>query len=444
MNKQALLQYAIKSVPRYTSYPTAADFVTIGDEERKLWLNDIANGEAVSVYIHVPYCTEICHYCGCFTKAARRENVIQDYAETLVKDIYLQARYLKGKPKLVHLHWGGGTPSILSPASFKKIMAALKQVFDFDQNGEHAIELDPRTVTPQLAKLMADIGVNRASLGVQDVNLEVQKMIGRIQPISDVENAVQHLRDAGIMRLNFDLIYGLPLQTQKSLEETCNLVASLKPDRIACYGYAHLPKRRANQRLIDSATLPGAFERFQQAETVATTLENLGFVPIGIDHYAKPDDKMVIAMNEERLHRNFQGYTDDNCPTLIGFGVSSISEFRNGYAQTIADINQYRRAIDEGLMATKRGIALDDEDRLRARLIRDLMCRFTINLADYGSMEHFRQEIDHMQPLIKDNLVTMSSSIIAMTKEGRPFVRTIAALFDTYRSYGQGQFSAAI
>ncbi|UXN07792.1 oxygen-independent coproporphyrinogen III oxidase [Bartonella sp. HY761] len=444
MNKETLLHYAIQAVPRYTSYPTAADFVAVGDSERKQWLGEIANGEAVSVYIHVPYCTELCHYCGCFTKAIRRENIIQDYADTLVKDIHLQAGYLKGRPKLVHLHWGGGTPSILSAASFKKVMAALRQVFDFDKDAEHAIELDPRTVTPQLASLMASIGVNRASLGVQDINPDVQKLIGRIQPVEDVENAVKNLRNVGIMRINFDLIYGLPLQTKASLEETCRVVGALEPNRIACYGYAHLPKRRANQRLIDAATLPGAFERFEQAEVVANTLDSLGYVAIGIDHYAKPDDPMTIAMMEDRLHRNFQGYTDDNCPTLIGFGVSSISEFHNGYAQTIADIGQYRRAIDEGTMATKRGIGLDDEDRLRANLIREIMCRFKIDLADYGGIEHFQREINNMASLVKDNIVTIDGSIISITEEGLPFVRTLAALFDTYRSYGQGQFSAAV
>lgn len=444
MNKETLLHYATLAVPRYTSYPTAADFVSVSDDERKDWLSKLQPDEPVSLYLHVPYCRELCHYCGCFTKAVRRSDVIDDYAETLVEDIRLQAQYLKGKPRVVHLHWGGGTPSILSRASFEKIMAVLHETFIFDEKAEHAIELDPRTVTVELAELLASIGVNRASLGVQDVNLDVQKMIGRIQPVDSVERAVKNLRHAGIERINFDLIYGLPLQTEASLRETALLVGALNPDRIACYGYAHLPKRRANQRLIDTALLPGAFERFKQAEVVNNSFAEMGYVAIGIDHFARPNDPMAVAMGEKRLHRNFQGYTDDNCPTLIGFGASSISEFTDGYAQTVADISQYRRAIEEGRLGTVRGIAIDDEDRLRASIIRDLMCRFEVDLEKYGGEDRFSDELSRLAPLIKDGIAKQENGIISMTDEGQPFVRAVAALFDAYRAYNVAQFSAAV
>jgi len=444
MDRDILLRYASLAVPRYTSYPTAADFYPIDDGVRSGWLAMIEADEAVSLYLHIPYCRDICHYCGCFTKAVRREATIEDYVATLVEDIHLQASCLNVRPRVMHLHWGGGTPSILSADAFEKIMAALHQAFDFDPVHEHAIELDPRTVTAELAATLSSIGVNRASLGVQDVNAQVQQEIGRIQPVSDVERAVFHLREVGIQRLNFDLIYGLPCQTLSTLSETCRLVGELEPDRIACYGYAHLPARRANQRLIDAQSLPGAFERFEQAALVGHCFEVQGYVGIGIDHYAKPDDPMAIALGAHRLHRNFQGYTDDDCPTLIGFGVSSISEFSHGFAQTVADIGQYKRAIASGRLATVRGIEIDEEDRERAALIRDLMCYFTVDLCAYGSLGSFAAERDRLKILIADGVVQDQAGVITLTQEGRPFVRTVAAIFDRYRLQSESQFSVAV
>jgi len=444
MDKNVLLRYARLAVPRYTSYPTAADFTPLDDATRINWLGTLAAGAPVSLYLHIPYCRDICHYCGCFTKAVRRTSTIEDYVATLIEDIRLQASYLNGRPKVVHLHWGGGTPSILPAHCFEQIMAALQQAFDFDPDYEHAIELDPRTVTAELAASLAAIGVNRASLGVQDVNARVQQEIGRVQPVSDVERAVTHLRTAGIKRLNFDLIYGLPRQTLSTLAETCQLVGALAPDRIACYGYAHLPARRANQRLIDAQLLPGAFERFEQAALVGKCFEEQGYIGIGIDHYAKSDDPMAIALTERRLHRNFQGYTDDDCPTLIGFGVSSISEFANGFAQTVADIGQYRRAIADGRLATVRGIAIDAQDQQRGALIRDLMCYFEVDLAAYGGRNHFAFELEMLQPLIADGVACEQNGLITMTHEGRPFVRAVAALFDRYRAQNLAQFSVAV
>jgi len=444
MDRDRLLRYARMAVPRYTSYPTAADFGVLDDAARIGWLANIEEGTAVSLYLHIPYCRDICHYCGCFTKAARRETTIEDYVETLVDDIRLQASHLIGRPRVVHLHWGGGTPSILTESSFKKIMAALYEHFDFDKNCEHAIELDPRTVNAKMAAILTAIGVNRASLGVQDVNEQVQKEIGRIQPVSDVAAAVMHLRHAGIERLNFDLIYGLPRQTLKSLAETCDVVGTLAPDRIACYGYAHLPARRANQRLIDAHLLPGAIARFDQAALVGKCFENQGYVGIGIDHYAKPDDPMAIALAERNLQRNFQGYTDDNCTILIGFGVSSISEFSGGFAQIVADIGQYKRAIASGRLATARGIPVDAEDRRRGALIRDLMCYFEVDLAVYGGRSHFAAELENLQPIIADGIAIEQAGVISMTHAGRPFVRTVAALFDRYRVQNTAQFSVAV
>ncbi|AQS41939.1 MAG: Coproporphyrinogen-III oxidase [Candidatus Tokpelaia hoelldobleri] len=444
MEKATLLHYATMAVPRYTSYPTAVDFVALDDGQRIGWLRQIADGQAVSLYLHIPYCREICHYCGCFTKAVRRDDVIADYAAAIVRDIRLQAQYLQGRPRVVHLHWGGGTPSILPAENFTAIMAALREAFDFDGAVEQAVELDPRTVTPVLAATLAQIGVNRASLGVQDINRQVQEHIGRVQPVMMVERAVSHLRAVGIEDINFDLIYGLPLQTVQSLRETCETVGALRPSRIACYGYAHLPGRRANQKLIDESLLPDAFERYEQAATVGMSFKQQGFVEIGIDHFARPDDPMAVAMRKGRLHRNFQGYTDDKCPVLLGFGASAISEFPQGYAQTIADIGQYRRAVAAGNLATVRGIAVGAEDRLRAALIRDLMCGFAVDLAHYGGKARFASELAGLQPLIADGIATEKDGQITVPETSRPFVRIVAALFDTYRSSKPVRFSSAV
>lgn len=444
METETLLHYATLAVPRYTSYPTAADFVTIDDRQRAAWLGSLKADEAVSLYIHVPYCRELCHYCGCHAKATVNDGAIASYAESVVKDIRLQSQHLKGKPRVVHLHWGGGTPSILSRESFYAIMDTLREYFAFDDNAEHAIELDPRTVTHDLVDILKTIGVNRVSLGVQDVNPDVQKAIGRIQPASVVKRSVDYLREAGIERINFDLIYGLPLQTLDTLHETCETIGSYKPNRIACYGYAHLPKRRANQKLIDASLLPGPLERFHQAEAVSNQLIAMGYVPIGIDHFAFPDDHLAIATKEHRLHRNFQGYTDDDCPVLIGFGCSSISQFHEGFAQTIPGIAQYRRTIDEGQMATIRGIAINDEDRLRSAMISELMCNFQLDLSKFGGKEKFADALQRIRPIIADGIVQEKDGVITMTEEGRPFVRAVAALFDTYRQQNIAQFSAAV
>jgi len=444
MEKATLLHYATMTVPRYTSYPTAVDFTALDDAQRIDWLGQVAAGQAVSLYLHIPFCHKICHYCGCFTKAARRDDVIADYVTAIVRDIRLQAQYLQGRPRVVHLHWGGGTPSILSAEHFTAIMITLREIFDFDTAVEHAMELDPRTVTPALAATLMQIGINRASLGVQDINRQVQEHIGRIQPIEMVESAVRNLRAIGIEDINFDLIYGLPLQTVQSLRETCETVGALRPSRIACYGYAHLPGRRANQKLIDEALLPEAFERYEQAAAVGMSFKQQGFVEIGIDHFARPDDPMAIAMREGRLHRNFQGYTDDKCPVLLGFGASAISEFPQGYTQTIADIGQYRRAVEAGGLATARGIAVREEDHLRAALIRDLMCGFTVDLAHYGGRARFTAELSGLQLLIADGLATEQDGVISVPETGRPFVRVVAALFDTYRSSKLARFSSAV
>ncbi|MFC4624133.1 oxygen-independent coproporphyrinogen III oxidase [Daeguia caeni] len=444
MRDDVLRRYAALAVPRYTSFPTAADFTTQTPDTMRRWLRQIGPAEHVSLYIHVPYCREICHYCGCHAKMAIREDVIANYVAALLSEIDTVGAALSARPKVVHLHWGGGTPSILSEKQFKAVVTALQLAFEFDPAMEHAIELDPRTVTPQLVQTLAHIGVNRASLGVQDIDEKVQKAIGRIQPFETVRRATDLLREVGISRINFDLIYGLPYQTVETIRSTCEKVASLKPDRVACYGYAHLPQRRSNQRLVDASLLPDADERFVQAQTVADCFRSYGYQPVGIDHYALPDDSLAIAARSGTLNRNFQGYTDDTCETLIGFGPSSISQFHGGYVQNIADVGQYRKRVESGDLATVRGYTLRDSDRIRARIITALMCNFAVDLNEVAPDMEFSDELALLRPLVADGVVEVKNGIIRATEDGKPLIRLVAAAFDEFRKENVQAFSCAV
>lgn len=438
-------RYARLQVPRYTSYPTAAEFTpAVASEDQRQWLRDLDTTEAVSVYLHVPYCRELCLYCGCNTKKAVRDDVIASYRVALEREIALVGGALSGPVRIARLHWGGGTPSILGGEGLASVMKVLRSHFAFEDGFEHAIELDPRYVTSLLAESLKELGVNRASLGVQDVNPLVQAAIGRWQPMQDVEAAVLRLRAAGIGNLNFDLIYGLPLQTIDSLRKTCEIVAKLSPDRIACYGYAHMPRLKANQRRIDERTLPGAEDRIDQAAAIAEELRRHGLLKIGIDHFARPDDALARAAMSGRLHRNFQGYTDDGRKTLIGLGASSISRFENGYVQNISDVPSYVRAITGGRLASSRGCRLDAAERQRARTIESLMCAFQADLDVTAPDMPFAEELALLQPLVDDGLVRIEGRVVTATDNGHQVVRVIAAAFDPHTRADPARFSKAV
>ena len=438
-------RYARLQVPRYTSYPTAAEFTPdVGSADQTRWLQDLDTNKAVSVYLHVPYCRELCLYCGCTTKKALRDDVIAAYRAALEREISLVGDVLPGPVRIARLHWGGGTPSILGADGLASVMNVLRRCFVFEAGFEHAIELDPRYVTVMLAASLKELGVNRVSLGVQDVNPLVQAAIGRWQPVGDVEAAVMRLRAAGIGNLNFDLIYGLPLQTVASLRKTCEIVAMLSPDRIACYGYAHMPHLKANQRRIDEKTLPGAEERIEQAEVIAEEFLRHGLLKIGIDHFARPDDSLARAAMSGRLHRNFQGYTDDGREALIGFGASSISRFRDGYVQNISDVPSYVRAISSGCLAPSRGCRLDAAEKQRARTIESLMCQFQADFDLTAPDMEFSEELSLLQPLAADGLVRIDGRVVTATETGRQVVRVIAAVFDPHTGAGAARFSKAV
>ncbi len=445
-----LIHYAARNVPRYTSYPTAPHFTDrIDDETYSGWLAGLPADARVSVYLHVPFCRTMCHYCGCHTKAVRRPEPVAAYAGTLKEEILLAAHRLGGKRPLVHMHWGGGTPSLLDPADFQAIATLVRAHFDFTADAEHAIELDPRTVTPDLVASLARAGINRASLGVQDFNPKVQEAIGRIQSYRLVVDVVEMLTRAGIGAINMDLMYGLPCQTTEEVERTADLAAALAPARIALFGYAHVPWMKTHQRLIDAAALPGVVERIDQSEAAAARLVAHGYVPIGIDHFARPDDPLAVAARTGRLRRNFQGYTVDPADALIGLGASSIGKLPQGYVQNAPDVGGWRRAIEAGRMPVVRGKTVSREDTARAEIIERLMCDFEVDagavFARHGlTADALADAYEALEPLIGDGIAVRAEGRIAVPDGMRMFVRLVASAFDAYLTQGAARHSVAV
>jgi oxygen-independent coproporphyrinogen-3 oxidase len=438
------------AVPRYTSYPTAPHFTTaVTAGTYSTWLSALPRAAALSLYVHVPYCAQLCHYCGCNTHVARRPEPVEAYANRLIDEIHLVAARA-GSRAVQHLHWGGGTPSILGMDRINELLDALAGAFSLNAKLDHAIELDPRHVTAALARGLARIGVNRVSLGVQDLTPHVQQAIGRIQPFTMVERTVVALRDSGIGRVNFDLMYGLPRQSVGAVRRSAELAATLAPDRIACFGYAHVPWFKKHQRLIDERTLPAANDRLAQAAAVQDVLVAQGYQPIGFDHFARPTDDLAIAARMGRLHRNFQGYTTDDADALIGLGASAIGRFRQGYAQNAPDVGGYRRAIDAGRLATVRGIALSADDILRGRIIERLMCDFEVDIDSIAGEDTIElssslsEECNALARFESEGLVRRDGRHITVTDSGRRFVRLIASAFDAYLPKAKAQHSAAV
>ena len=434
---------AERNVPRYTSYPTAPHFgPAVTPALYRHWLEALPREATLSLYIHVPFCQELCHYCGCNTRAVRRREPVEAYAQDLLTEIALLGM-LAGR-KLTHLHWGGGTPSILGPALLQTIADKLAGLFDLSALKEHAIELDPRRVDRPLVEALAAIGVTRASLGVQDIADDVQRRIGRVQPFILVERAAGWLRDAGIRDLNVDLMYGLPGQTVAHVRDSAAHASALDPQRLALFGYAHVPWFKTHQRLIDDSALPGLSERLAQADIAAATLRETGYDVIGLDHFARPTDSLAVAAREKRLRRNFQGYTADEADALIGLGASAIGKLPQGFAQNAPDLGGYSRALASGDLPIVKGLALGDDDRLRAAMIERLMCDLELDLAMFGGRGRFGEEIARLGPLVDAGLARIEGERIVMTADGRAYVRIAAAAFDTYLAASEKRHSVAV
>src|SRR5262245_5867470 len=433
--------------PRYTSYPTAPHFSPATTaQDYAAWLSVLPPAARLSLYLHVPYCVHLCHYCGCHTKAVRQRDPVDAYADRLAEEFALVGS-LAAARRVGHLHWGGGTPSLLGTERILDLVAKLGDAFELAADCEHVFELDPRYVTPELARTLAGVGVTRASLGVQEFAPDIQSAIGRVQPFAVVDRAVRVLREFGIGRINLDLMYGLPRQTVDDIRTTVDLAASLRPQRVAYFGYAHVPWFKPHQRLIDEAALPGATERLDQAEAARAALVACGYEAIGLDHFARPDDPLAVAARCGRLRRNFQGYTTDDAVALIGFGASAIGRFPHGFVQNATDAGGYARAIASGRLATVRGLAFSAEDRARGRIIERLMCDFFVDLDSVGADEiatGFAAEREELAPLEAKGLVRIDGNRIAVTRAGRPFVRLAAAAFDAYLANSPTRHSVAV
>jgi len=433
------LVLAERNVPRYTSYPTAPYFGPSVDADVYAgWLGALPKASRLSLYLHVPYCENICLYCGCLTKAVRKREPIDVYAERLAAEIDLVAAALPARG-IMHLHWGGGTPSILGSRHLADLTERLAARLDLSAVHEHAIELDPRRMSPAFVQALARLGINRASLGVQDFTPHVQNAIGRVQPFEQVADAVALLRDSGIERINMDLMYGLPRQSVADVIRSAELAASLFPQRIALFGYAHVPWFRHHQRLIEEAALPGAAERLAQMSAAGRIFLDRGYVAIGLDHFALADDELAGAQRAGRLHRNFQGYTTTTTDTLVGLGLSAISDLPAGYTQNFRSLPAYLEAVDAGCLPTERGVLRTDDDRVRGEIIRRIMCRFALDVPEVEQTfkidfrTTFAQELGELERLSADGLVTVEETRIQLTPLGRVFVRNVASIFDAHR-----------
>ena len=432
------IRLAEAQAPRYTSYPTAPHFN--GSVEGALyrqWLADLPADAPLSLYLHVPFCHQLCWYCGCHTAVANGYKRIGAYVDLLRQEIGLLASVLGPGRPVTGLHWGGGTPSILSAEDFTAVMDDLHRAFAFQPQAEQAIEIDPRHLDAEKAAALAAAGINRASLGVQDFNPHVQDAINRVQPFVQTAEAARLLREAGIGALNFDIMYGLPHQSLADVTQTASLAADLHPERISVFGYAHVPWMKKHQKMIDTAALPGAGERLAQAEAAERCLLLRGYRSVGMDHFALPDDPLFRFAGAGKLRRNFQGYTTDQAGVLLGLGVSSIGTLPQGYAQNDKDLVGYARALGEGRLPVVRGIALTAEDRLRRDVIQALMCDFAVDLADQAAAHampgfDFSEALDRLAPLADDGLVSVEGTQVRVGEDGKRAVRLIASCFDAY------------
>lgn len=426
-----LVAYAERQAPRYTSYPSANHFSADVDARRyESWLGELAPDSNLSLYVHVPYCRQLCWYCGCNTFLTRGSD-IPSFVSTLMTEIDLVGSRI-GSHRVNELHWGGGTPNVLSAEEFIRLKHHIDFWFDVAPGAAHAVELDPRHVTPELAETYSAAGVTRVSLGVQDLNPHVQAAIGRVQPLKQVREAVRMLRWAGIGDVSFDLMYGLPGQSRVDLVRTIRLACELEPQRISLFGYAHVPWFKRRQRLIDATALPGAEERFEQADVAHFMLGELGYESIGLDHFARPGDALAVAARTGTLQRNFQGYALATSAALIGLGPSAISQLPQGYAQNASGVGAWRRALNGGRAPTARGHAQSAEDKRRAAIIQAIMCSMEVDLSPWGGWAAFPNALEDLRELEAAGIAEIDGQTVRTPPDMRHFCRLVAKAFDAY------------
>ena len=444
-----------QSGPRYTSYPTAVQFTdTFGEEQyRKAALDSNASGNPLSLYFHIPFCDTVCFYCACNKIATKDRSRAGDYLERLFSEIAMQGELFDKNRTVDQLHWGGGTPTFLSPQQMRDLMRVTGEHFNLRDNdtGEYSIEIDPREADRETVKLLRDIGFNRMSLGVQDYDARVQKAVNRIQSREITETVLFAARDEGFRSISIDLIYGLPFQTVEGFRTTLEAVLEARPDRLSVFNYAHLPKMFKPQRRINEEDLPTASEKLDILQMVSETLADAGYLFIGMDHFARPDDELAIAQRDGTLYRNFQGYsTHSNCD-LVGLGVTSIGMVGPTYNQNLRDINDYHAAIDAGRLPIQRGLELSREDRLRRDVITRLICHFRLDMQQLGEEwdidfhAHFASELQRLDAMAQDGLLSLGDRHIEIAAKGRFLIRNICMVFDAYLGESTGgRFSKVI
>lgn len=447
----ALLQdYARRAVPRYTSYPTAPHFsAPFSPDLYRDWLGALDPADPISLYFHVPFCKQMCWYCGCNMKLAARYAPVSEYVDDLLAEIDLVARLLPARMTISHLHWGGGTPTALAPDDLVRVMNDLANRFDFAPAAEIAIESDPRTLTDEMTETIGALGFTRASFGVQEFDSQVQTAINRIQPPDMVARTVAGLRAAGVGGINFDLIYGLPYQTVETLLETIEICREMRPDRIALFGYAHVPWMAKNQRMIPEMALPGPAERAEQAERAAKALRAAGYAAIGLDHFALPEDEMAVAARAGRLRRNFQGYTTNSAETMIGLGATSIGRTPAGYVQNQSETRAWSRMVRAATPPVAKGLALSGDDRLRAAVIERLMCDGAVDPvaigADFGrGPDWCAAEMTEIDRMAAEGLLSRQGDRITLTPAGLKLSRVVASVFDDYLAASSARHSVAV
>ena len=432
-------------VPRYTSYPPATAFSPqTGVDFQTSCLQQLDPATPVSVYIHIPFCERLCWFCACRTQGTTTLKPVAHYLTVLEHELELLRATLPAGVTMGQMHWGGGTPTILPPEMITALAKAVKDVIPPAPDFSFSVEIDPTLVDDAKIAALAETGMTRASIGIQDFASDVQDAIGRQQSFAETKACVDSLRRAGITSLNADLVYGLPYQTREKLADTIAKVRMLDPDRIALFGYAHVPTFSKRQKLIPDAALPGEEDRYRLARQAAQAFRHDGYHAIGIDHFAKPQDSLTLAATSGRLRRNFQGYTDDTCPTLIGIGASSISQFAQGYVQNASATAAYIERIEAGMLSGHRGYQMTAEDRLRAAAINMLMCDFEIDLAVLASHPDAALLAPVHAAIVKDfaGMVVQTGSRITIAPQGRALTRIIAQRYDGFSEIA-AQYSQA-
>ncbi len=442
------------SGPRYTSYPTAAQFTP--DYTANMYMHDAIasneHGTSLSLYVHIPFCMKLCYFCGCSKVVTRNRDRVSRYMDHLHSEIAMKAALFSRDRQVRQLHFGGGTPTYLSPSELSALMRKLDSHFSLVQDGsqEFSIEVDPRTVDRGALDRLHDHGFNRLSLGVQDFDAAVQAAVNRVQSFEEVRALTDHARSAGYSSVSYDLMYGLPRQSLESLSRTLNRVISLRPDRIALYNYAHLPQRFRAQRMIKASELPSGTAKLDMLGHALDSLTRAGYEYIGMDHFALPDDDLAVAQRNGTLQRNFQGYSTHRDCDLVGLGASAIGHVGRSFAQNLVNTREYGAAIDSGKLPIARGLELTDDDLVRAKVIGDLMCFDEVRFDPFEASHdvpfnhYFKKELQQLTPLVSDALIRVENDAIRVTRRGRMLLRNIAQVFDRYNAPNAQRFSQQI